>query len=62
MKIEKLVFLDPILVRRRVSGAIESKEESEVEDDNISIKYYVQNTLITSIDEFTAMDVWMYDL
>ena len=41
---------------------IESKVVSELVDDNISIKFCVQNTLISYIDNFTAMGVWMHDI
>ena len=41
---------------------IESKVVSEVVDDNISIKFYVQNTLITCIEDFTSTGVWMHEI
>jgi hypothetical protein len=41
---------------------IESKVVSELVDDNISIKFYVQNTLITCIADLTSIVIWMHHI
>ena len=41
---------------------IENKVVSELVDDNISIKFYVQNTLITYIDDFISIVIWLHHI